>query len=210
MKKQHLIIVLLASLLASCVGGQLNPPYNYNTNPSYSWGYAEFYGAYYAQYGNSNNVISLSLISDSLKINDIGNLVGTGQFLFLEDVFIAKTDTLLPVGTYTVNTSGLPFTVAPGKNDTTDSEVYPIGATISYYEDNPANSKLKLVTEGTFTFSSIGNKYTINCNLKTDDKIILKGSFSGQLPHIDQSLATPKSAVRNRFLQKFLFKNFGN
>jgi hypothetical protein len=208
--KKNWIIILLAGLLVSCVGGQLYPSYSYNTNPTYTWGYAEFYGAYYAQYGNTNNVISLSLFSDSLEINDIGNLVGTGQYLFLEDVFIAKTDTLLPVGTYTINTSGLPFTVAPGKNDTIDSEVYPIGATISYYEDNSANSKSKLVTDGTFTVSRIGNNYTINCNLKTDDKKTLQGSFSAQLPHIDQSLATPKSAVRNRFLQKFLSKNFGN
>jgi hypothetical protein len=210
MKKHSWLLVVLIGLLTSCGGGQLYQQYVYNASPTYTWGYAEFYGAYYANYSNQNNVISLSLFSDSLKINSIGNLVGTGQYLFLEDVFIDKTDTLLPAGTYTVNNSGLPFTVAPGKNDTIDSEVYPIGATISYYEDNSANSKLKLVTEGSFTVSIIGNKYTINCNLKTDDKNTLKGNFSAQLPHIDQSLATPKSAVRNRFVQKFLSKNFGN
>jgi len=210
MKNHNLSIILLAGLLASCVGVQPNPPYVYNTNPTYSWGYAEFYGAYYANYGNNDNVISLSLFSDSLKINDIGSLVGIGQYLFLEDVFIAPTDTLLPNGTYTISDSGLPFTVSPGKNDTVDNEVYPIGAFISYYEVNSARSTLKLITGGTLTAIRFGNTYSIACDFKTDDKLELKGNFSANLPHIDQSLATPKSAARKRFANIFLPKNFGN
>lgn len=198
MKKHNFLILILIGLLTSCVGGQLNSPYVYNANPKYTWGYAEFYGAYYTSFSNQNNVISLSLFSDSLKINDIGNLVGTGQYLFLEDVFIAKTDTLLPVGTYTISKSGLPFTVAPGLNDTIDKVVYPIGASISYYEGNAAMSTLKLITDGTFTVRRTGNIYNIVCDLKTDDKKSLKGSFSAILPHSDQSLATTKSAIRKR------------
>lgn len=200
MKKHSWLLVVLIGLLTSCGGGQPYQPYVYNANPTYTWGYAEFYGAYYANYKNTNNVISLSLFSDSLKINDIGNLVGTGQYLFLEDVFIAKTDTLLPTGTYTVSNSGLPFTVAPGLNDTIDKLVYPIGASISYYEGNPTMSTLKLITSGTFTVSRIKNSFTIVFDLKTSDKKALKGSFSALLPHIDQSLATPKSVARKKLV----------
>ena len=200
MKKHSWLLVVLISLLTSCGGGQLYQQYVYNTNPTYTWGYAEFYGAYYANYKNTNNVISLSLFSDSLKINDIGNLTGTGQYLFLEDVFIAKTDTLLPVGTYTVNNSGLPFTVAPGLNDTIDKVVYPIGACISYYEGNPTMSTLKLISSGTFTISRIKNSYNVVFDLKTNDKKALKGSFSAILPYIDQSLATPKSISRKKLV----------
>lgn len=200
MKIRQLVILIFVGLLTSCIEGQLNPPYVYNINPNYTWGYAEFYGAYYANYGNENNVISLSLFSDSLKINDIGSLIGIGQYLFLEDVFIAKTDTLLPVGTYSVNETGLPFTVAPGKNDTVDNEVYPIGACISYYEDNTANSTLKLITDGSFTVSRIGNNYNVIFDLKTSDKKALKGSFSATLPHINQSLVTPKSITRKKLV----------
>ena len=201
MKKQILIIVVLAVLLASCVGGQLNSQYVYNSNPLYTWGYAEYYGPYYkTENGNLNNVISLSLFSDSLKINDIGNLVGTGQYLFLEDVFIAKTDTFLPVGTYTINETGLPFTVSPGKNDTVDNQVYQIGANISYFEGNTAMSIQKLVTDGTFTVSKLGQRYNVVCDLKTSDKKDLKGNFSAVLPHIDQSLATPKNSSRKRLI----------
>ena len=200
MKKQILIVVVLGILLASCGGGQLNQQYVYNTSPSYSWGYAEYFGAYYADYKNTNNVISLSLFSDSLKINNIGNLVGIGQYLFLEDVFIPKTDIFLPPGMYTISESGLPYTVAPGKNDTIDNKVYPIGANISYYEGNTAMSTQKLVTGGMFTVSRIGERYTVIFNLKTADKKDLKGSFTADLPHIDQSLATPQNSQRKRLV----------
>ena len=200
MKKQILIVVVLGILLASCGGGQLNQQYVYNTSPSYSWGYAEYFGAYYADYKNTNNVISLSLFSDSLKINNIGNLVGIGQYLFLEDVFIPKTDIFLPPGMYTISESGLPYTVAPGKNDTIDNEVYPIGANISYYEGNTAMSTQKLVTGGMFTVSRIGERYTVIFNLKTADKKDLKGSFTADLPHIDQSITTLQNSSRKRLI----------
>jgi hypothetical protein len=201
MKIFNFLIVLLVTFLASCGGGQLNQQLVYEKNPQYSWGYAEFFGDYYyPENGNKNNVLSVSLFTDSLKINEVGNLTGIGQYLFLEDVFQAATDTLLQSGTYTVNDSGLPFTVAPGKNDTVDNTVYPIGAYISYYELNAANSTLKIITGGSFTVGISGNKYTIACNFITSDGMDLKGTFNAVLPHIDQSLATQKSGIRPRLL----------
>jgi len=198
MKIHNFLILTFAGFLTSCGGGQLNPQYIYNTNPNYTWGYADFYGAYYANYNNTNNVISLSLFSDSLKINGIGNLTGLGQFLFLEDVFVAPTDTLLADGTYTVNDTGLPFTVAPGKNDTVDNQVYPIGAEISYYEENSAKSTLKLISGGSFTVSRLGSIYSISCNFKTTDSTQIKGSFKANLPFRNQSLASPNLENRKR------------
>lgn len=200
MKKYNPLIICLVALLSSCVGGQLNPPYVYNANPAYTWGYAEFYGSYYADYGNKNNVISLSLFSDSLKINDIGNLTGTGQYLFLEDIFIPQKDTLLPAGTYYIRNSGIANSVAPGLNDTIDNQVYFIGATISYYEGNPNMSIQKLITDGFFTVSISKNKYNIYFNLKTSDKKDLKGTFSTYIPHIDQSLTTKQNITRKRLI----------
>lgn len=198
MKKHHLLIILIATILTSCGGGQVYSPLVYETNPQYSWGYAEFFGNYYANYGNKNNVLSVSLFTDSLKINSLGNLTGLGEFLFLEDVFQAPTDTFLQVGTYTINNSGNPFTIAPGKNDTVDNAVYPIGAYISYYESNAANSTMKLISRGSCTVSRTGSTYNIVCDFKTSDSTLLKGSFSAQLPYIDQSVSTPASAVRKK------------
>ena len=198
MKKLTPLLFVFVALLTSCGGSPLNSSLVYETNPQYTWGYAEFFGDYYGGYKNENNVLSISLFTDSLKINDLGNLTGLGQYLFLEDVFQAPTDTLLREGTYQVNDSGLPFTIAPGKNDTVDNAVFPIGAYISYYEYNAANSTLKLITSGTFTVNRNGNTYNIVCNLKTSDNLELKGKFTANLPHIDQSLAAPAAVIRKK------------
>ena len=200
MKRLNLLIIVFAALLASCGGGQLNSVLVYEKNPKYSWGYAEFFGDYYANFGNKNNVVSISLFTDSLKLNSLGNLTGLGQFLFLEDVFQAPSDTLLQDGTYTINDSGGPFTVSPGKNDTVDNAVYPIGAYISYYEYNAANSTLKLISHGSFTVSHphSSSEYNIAFDFKTSDSTALKGNFNAELPHINQSLSTAKSGVRKK------------
>jgi len=201
MKKLTPLLFVFAALLTSCGGSPLNSQLVYETNPQYTWGYAEFFGEYYGAYGNKNNVLSISLFTDSLKINDLGNLTGLGQYLFLEDVFQAPSDTILREGTYQVSDSGLPFTVAPGKNDTVDNAVYPIGAYISYYEYNAANSTLKIITGGSFTVARlIGTTYSIACNFKTSDNTNLKGKFTANLPHIDQSLAAPAAGIRKKLL----------
>lgn len=199
MKFSHILIFSFAILLASCKGYEPTPPYVYESKPHYAWGYAQFFGAYYNEYGNKNNVISVSLFSDSLILNDEGSLVGFGQYLFLEDVFVAAKDTLLPVGTYTINTSGSTFTIAPGVNDTIDNEVYTLGATISYFEQNASKSTLKLITAGSMVVSvSNDGKHTVNCNFKTADNKELKGSFTEILPHIDESLKNPITRKINK------------
>jgi hypothetical protein len=205
MKKIYLLIILFPILWSSCNGGDPPLPYAYNTNPVYTWGYVEYFGTEYETYNNTNNVFSVSLFSDSLDVDSTTNgLIGTGQFLFLEDVFLAPPQTSLATGTYTINSSGLPFTVAPGKNDTVGTEAFPIGAMISYYEENTSKSKLKFITEGTFTVTKSVSTYTINCNFKTNDKKELKGSFTGSLGWIDESLK-PQRTVNQRKYHKFIY-----
>lgn len=205
MKNFYLPFIFLFNILFfSCKGPEPLPPYTYESNPHYYLGYADFYGAYYAQFGNLNNTISLSLFSDSLKINENGELLGFGQYLFLEDIFVAPTDTVLSVGTYRITNKELtePFTIYAGKNDTIDSEVYPIGVYISYFEQNSAKSTYKLITQGSFTYSIYNGKAKIVCNFKTADDKELKGSFTGDLPFFIRSLTPKKSVSRNVFRYK--------
>ena len=205
MKNLHLLILFFACLLASCNGSEPVAPYVYNSNPSYTWGYAEFYGAYYSQYEIKNNTISLSLFSDSLKLVS----QGIGQYLFLEDVFVSPTDTLLPIGKYTISKTEATdiMTFYSGKLDTIDSEVYPIGAYISYYEENSAKSTLKLISDGTFTVSHVNDTiYNIVCDFVTSDSLKLKGTFTGKLKYYDQSLQFHHtlSPIRRRKMIKWL------
>jgi hypothetical protein len=196
MKSRNLLILFVVSFLISCGSGQLDSQFVYNINPNYTWGYSEFYGAYYADSGIKNNVISLSLFTDSLKTNSIGTLTGLGEYLYLEDLFVNPTDTLLPAGTYTINDTGLPFTISPGKNDTVDNVVYQIGARIFYYEANAANTTTKLIKSGTLTVGNSENVYNLDCNFKTSDNKDLKGTFRGSLPHSNLSLSSQKSPKR--------------
>ncbi|MEI8086050.1 MAG: hypothetical protein WCG93_07535 [Paludibacter sp.] len=202
MKYIKILFFLFAILQISCKTGEPNPPYSYEANPHYVWGYAEFYGAYYANQGIkiSNNTISISLFSDSLKLTKSGALVGYGQYLFLEDVFVSPLTTKLIIGKYTINETGNPFTVFAGKNDTIDSEVYSIGAYVTYYEQNTAKSKIKLISKGFLDVKMINDSvYNIVCDFKTSDSLQLKGRFEAVLPYFDQSLAPKKVGSRNRF-----------
>ncbi|HEY6915883.1 MAG TPA: hypothetical protein VI413_14490, partial [Paludibacter sp.] len=89
MKYLNLLILFFAIILTSCNGGEPPLPYTYNANPKYTWGYAEYFGKEYATYGINNNIFSLSLFSESLSIDSTGSLIGTGQYLFLEDIYVA-------------------------------------------------------------------------------------------------------------------------
>jgi hypothetical protein len=196
MRNSLLLCFTIAVLLSSCNDYNPLPPYVYESNPHYTVGYAEFYGAYYAEYGNPNNSLSVSLFSDSVKINENRELVGFGQYLFLEDVFVSPTDTLLSAGVYTVDDSGKPFTVFKGINDTINGDIYHSGAYINYFEKTAAKSTVKLITSGTFSVVVIDAVYSITFDLKTSDNQELKGSFATQLIHVDRSIEAKKSKIR--------------
>ena len=201
---KNLIFVLLFSsvFFVSCKTNDPALEYKYNTNPTYSWGYAEFYGSYYSEYMNDNNVISLSLFSDSLFVDSTGSLDGIGQYLFLEDIFISPTDTILPNGVYEISKSEAPFTVAPGEKFKADNNEYVIGAYIYFIEKKSNFSVQKLISRGSFTVESMNNTRYIDFNFVLSDSTKLEGKFSAELPHFDQSIATPPSSVRKKLKLK--------
>ena len=205
---KNLIFVLLFSsvFFVSCKTNDPALEYKYNTNPTYSWGYAEFYGSYYSEYMNDNNVISLSLFSDSLFVDSTGSLDGIGQYLFLEDIFISPTDTILPNGVYEISKSEAPFTVAPGEKFKADNNEYVIGAYIYFIEKKSNFSVQKLISRGSFTVESMNNTRYIDFNFVLSDSTKLEGKFSAELPHFDQSIVTPPSSVRKKLKLKNQFQ----
>jgi len=52
--------------------------------------------------------------TDSLQLNDKGQLIGFGQYLYLDDIFVSPADTIFPEGTYTVSASREAMTIEPG------------------------------------------------------------------------------------------------
>lgn len=193
MKKIFYLITIAFSLIA-CNGSEI-VYYNYNTNPVYKWGYIEYFGQEYIKKGISNTIVSLSLFSDSLSVDSTFTLNGTGQYLFLEDIYLGPNDVLFSTNEYTISNSKTSLTVFQGKNDTIDyGVIYPIGAFIYYYEANSSKSVRKYIKSGKMTVTLEGFfDYEIKFDLVTDDKKQLKGSFVGKLPRYDESLVVSET-----------------
>ncbi|MGC3977342.1 MAG: hypothetical protein QM751_03360 [Paludibacteraceae bacterium] len=200
--------IILVVFLASCNGNTPNPPYTYQTNPQYTWGFAEFYGDYYSNYDIEDNVLSINLFSDKLGISTSSNqLVGIGQYLVLEDVFVSPTDIFLSAGTYNAVDTIIdvkPFTFLRGKefkeNKTDDGQVS--GSYIYYIEEDESKSVVKYITDGNFTVDIKNDTvYTIQCNFKTNDKKELKGTFTGVLHHYDRLQKVKAGTKRDKILK---------
>lgn len=203
MNKKHIIFFLLLFLVVySCKTNDPEIKYKYNTEPSYKWGYAEFYGAYYSDFKIPSNVVSLSLFSDSLDLNNQGELEGLGQYLFLEDIFISANDTILPDGEYKIANNGNPFTLFKGEEFKVDEVKYNIGSFILYIEKNKLFTVQRFISSGSFKVSNQGDNQQITCNFTLSDSTKIKGSFNAKLPYFDQSLKISSGTARRNLFVK--------
>jgi len=186
MKKLFVFFIPVLFFL-SCKTDDPALKYTYETNPHYSWGYAEYFGSYYADYNNNNNVLSLSLFSDSLYVTN-GNLSGLGQYLYIEDIFVPSDSIILPAGNYVSSELGEPFTFYPGRQYPVDDLKIDVGAFLYYIEKNKNLTVIKQVSKGSFTVKIIGSQRKIDCNFVLSDSSKVTGSFSNTLPHYNSSL----------------------
>ena len=196
-----IIFIFLSVLLASCKTDTPNPPYVYENEPEFTWGYAQFYGNYYSNYNLNNNVLTVNLFTDGLSVNENNELVGTGQYLILEDVFVAPLDSVLTAGTYTISAGGEPLTFFSGIKYEENNQEVPSGAYIYYIEQDVSKSKIVYIKDGTFTVSRQGiSGYSIDCRFVTNEKTEIKGRFNANLIFFDESAIppAPNSAIRHR------------
>jgi len=180
--KRTVYFLIAIVLLVSCKTDEPKAKYVYEPNPHYKWGYAEFYGAFYANYNINNSVLSLSLFSDSLDVKE-GDLTGLGQYLYVEDIFVPANDTILPEGKYVSSGSGEPFTFYPGEQFPVDEFKIDIGAFMYYIEKNKSFTAMKHVSRGSFTVKIADSKHTIECDFVLSDSSKVTGSFTDTLPH---------------------------
>ncbi len=192
MKKVAIYIAILSvSLLFSCKK-QTFAKFSYETKPKFEWGFAQFYGNYYSNYNIPNNVVTLHLFTKDLKVVD-GRLVGKGQYLILEDVFLAPKDTLLPEGTYLPKATGEPFSFFSGKYFPADDDRNPSGAYLYYIQGNGSQNKVKLIKKGQIDMDIVSDSiYSIDMTLKTADSISIVGTYKNTIPHFDYSLKKKK------------------
>lgn len=185
-KFSHILLFVFAFGLFSCNPREIYH-YQYEANPVFSWGYAEYWGAYYQKYGNNNSVLSLSLFSDSLSVDSTGNLQGFGQYMYLEDVFLSQDKIFLPDGNYEVSLSADSMSIAPGRILKIDGVEYNVGAVIYYLEKDASLSTSKMVTGGSMDITLQDSTTTANCHFELEDGTALEGTFKALLPYYDQS-----------------------
>lgn len=177
MQKQFYLYLFFIILVIQACERKPVVVYEYEKNPQYSWGYAEFWGAHYANYGLSNHVLSLYALTDSLTFNKNGYLVGFGQYLYIEDIFISPADTLFPAHVYEVSASGDAFTIAPGELFDEDGVKYDVGAYIYYIEKNDYFTTRKFIVDGSMEVSYPENAIRFDFDFILDDDSELKGRF---------------------------------
>lgn len=208
-KKAILLNLSLLLLFSSC---EKKEPfvYEYEKNPVYTWGYADFWGDFYSAYRVQENVLSLSVFTNDLSVDSAsGNLKGIGQYLFLEDIFVTPSDTLLPNGTYTVSESTGPFSIAPGKVLEIDGQKFEVGAFVFFVEKNELYTITKFVSSGTMKVLNAGHYTRVNFNFVLNDSTRIEGLFEKPLPYFDSrfiDLNAP-AGIRSRLSHLRLSEN---
>jgi hypothetical protein len=201
--KRIILFFTVAITLLSCKPDEPIATYIYEAKPHYDKGYAEFYGPYYEQFNIKNNVVSLSLFSDSLQISDEGELSGLGQYLTIDDIFVPEGVEYLAEGEYVADSTSKPFTFYHGQNFKVDDLKIDVGASLYYFEKNKNFSVKKHISRGSFTVKITDSKHIITCNFVLSDSSKVEGSFSDTLPHIDYSTQN-RASNRPKFLKKII------
>lgn len=151
MNKHILNIAFLLLILSSC-GPAPKPNYNM-TETEFDKAYAFFYGQYYSDENIEQNVVALDMFSPRLDLDsNLQYMVGTGTNFGFTDLFINSTDTILPEGEYTVDSTGMAMSFLPGMHFE--------GVATGCYLQNVVDSvvqELRLIDEGTFTLTQDGD-----------------------------------------------------
>ncbi len=212
-KQVYLYIVCFMLLLQACERREVFE-YQYEKNPQYSSGYAEFWGSQYAHYGFDNHVLSLRAFTDSLTLTKDGYLTGFGQYLVLNDIFVSSSDTIFPAGTYEIADTIDVFKIAPGELYDDEGVKYDdIGAYIYFIEKNEYFSVRKYIVGGTMQISFTDSISRFDCDFILDDKSELKGRFeTDELIIYDYSVVPKpdKQKVKLNQANPFVVKQFVN
>lgn len=212
-KQVYLYIVCFILLLQACERREVFE-YQYEKNPQYSNGYAEFWGSQYTHYGFDIHVLSLRAFTDSLTLTKDGYLTGFGQYLVLNDIFVSSSDTIFPAGTYEIADTIDVFKIAPGELYDDEGVKYDdMGAYIYFIEKNEYFSVRKYIVGGTMQISFTDSISRFDFNFVLDDDSELKGRFETDELIIYDYSVVPKPDMQKVKLNQadpFVVKQFVN
>lgn len=176
---KYICIFLVLLCIAGCKKENKNEP-TISSATEFDKAYASFYGAHYAADGIENNVVAIDLYSPKLGLNEEGYIEGTGTNLYVSDIFLAPTDTLLPATTYKADTTAAPLTFLAG----VEYEGNITGAYLLDIVDNEV-SRITLLTEGQFSLQYKGDSVQMSFSMQTHDGRKYAATMRGVMPMYD-------------------------
>ena len=183
------IFCLLAGILPySCDNRKNEPSKNVVLRQPFTAGYAVYYGAYYDYLGIDAHVFELDLYTEGLGIDSTGQYVGSGQNLYMTDIFSLGNDSLLAEGIYSIDTL---YQYTPGSILGGES-----------YGDIPGGAQLinvsstgisyDYIRSGTMEIKYRNDSILIHFKLLTQQELQIESQFNGILPQFNMSKTEEK------------------
>ncbi|MEA4937034.1 MAG: hypothetical protein VB102_10385 [Paludibacter sp.] len=151
-------------------------------------------------YGSGNNNFTLSLLENSLSLDEEGYVVGEGNRIFI-DFYLPLTQNTISSGVINISSGEENYTFYPGNIIEDQGESFPIGTLLINYNSN--NATIMLIKDGTFTIT------------RNEDNFIIEGEFTLETNEIIQFRYEGKISVEdnrefNPNLTKGMLKYFGD
>ena len=179
----YIFCLLAGILLYSCNNGINEPSKNVTLRQPFTTGYAVYYGTYYDYLGIDAHVFELDLYTEGLGLDSTGQYVGTGQNLYMTDIFSLGCDSLLTEGIYTVDTlyqytagsilGGESYGGIPG-----GAQLINVSSTGISYD---------YVRSGTMEVKYRNDSILINFKLQTQQGTQIENQYTGILPQFNLS-----------------------
>lgn len=177
MKRRHFpIVIIIMAMFAGCKPVNVPREQKTATDSVFVVGDFRFYGAYYPSI--EGNVFSIDLLSKGLQFDSLFHIVGTGTNLYLSDIFLPATDSVLQSGIYDIDTTAAPYTILPGMRFGRAVT----GAYVAQMREGNVTDTL-LFTRGQMTLTQWADSINLDFQLFTADSSRYHGTYLGRVSY---------------------------
>ncbi len=149
------------------------------TSFAFNQAFTSNWGDYY-ELGTNN--FDMYLLENTLSVSSEGDLVGSGNYLYLE-FNVPITQNGINDGNYILSTTGAVNTFFPGETGESNGETFIVGSRV--VSKSGTTSTVKLITDGSFSITTVGAQYLVEGDLITEDKEIFHFKYEGALDVAD-------------------------
>lgn len=176
MYRIRLLLFLLPLGLACCTTRNHYQPPTLLTDSVFTTADFRFYGAHYGSI--PHNVFSIDLISRGLQFDSTYHISGTGANLYLSDIFLPATDSVLQSGIYDIDTTAAPYTILPGMRFGRAIT----GTYLAQIRESSVKDTL-FFTRGQMTVTQWADSISLDFQLYTADSTRYHGMYQGRVSY---------------------------